>query len=350
MEPYLQMSNHKRHPVVSCSRRAALLPVLALAAYASAEDFNFELALDFERQSLSTAIPLFGGFPPGSPISTVFEDRDIDTTGLSGTWYFTGANADTGPRSRAAFLSRASSLSFTWQRTDVSSSFEISPPPTLPPAGIAVPAAGTIIGFAPSALPLVTAIEGDEYAFGGRYVWADSGWFIFGGASFFEGDTGDNVGFSADTETFVLGTGLYLGDSTAIEVAVIQTQIDRRIGVFNSDDATDFALSFTHIGDVGASWQYGVDAALFTRDRSSADTSVSLRGSLYPNRSLAFGLDIETEVDAGFDTGTRYGVFGSWFITPNIEFEASYGTVDVDTPPGISSDLDVFSLGLLARF
>ena len=346
------MSKHKGKPSKARVLRALAGAIVLVSAPLKAEDFSFELGLDYDGQRLSTEIPLFT--IPGNPISTVFDDTDTDPVGLSGTWYFNGASAAEGPRSRAAFLSRASSLSVSWRRTDISSDFEIDPPiqlqPFPPPPGIiTLPPPGTIVVAEP--LPLVPDVEGNDYSVSGRYVWADSGWYAFGGVSLGEGDFDTNVGFSADTRSYVIGTGLYLGDRTSIDVALIRSEIDVRIGAFeDDDDATDFALSFTHIGDVGTTWQYGVDAAVFSRDRSSSDTAFALRGSLYPTRSLAFGLEIETEVEAGFDTGTRYALFGSWFVTPQFEVTASYGEVDVDTPPGISADLDVFQVGLLGRF
>ena len=332
------------------SRLSISVTSLLLCTSAGAGDFRFELRAGFEAERLSTAIPLFGGFPE-VPDSTVFLDTDTDAVAVSGSWYFSGASDADGPMSRAVFLSRASSVDFAYRRTDVDTSIAIDPPLQLLPApGFPPPPPDTIIRPAPG--PVQPDFDGDEYSIGGRYVWTDSGWYVFGSASFGDSDVGEGA-FSGSIETrrLTAGGGIYVGERTALEVAVLDTNVDISLGeTTDSDSATDFAVSITHIGNLGATWQFGVDAAVISRDRSGSDTSTALRGSLYPTRAVAFGLEFESEVDAVFDDGTRYSIFGSWFVTPNVEVFGRYGQVDLDPPPGSTADLDLFSLGLSGRF
>ncbi len=343
------MLRHRRYSK-DCSSTLLIVVSLLLSASTRADDFGFEVSASFDADRLSWASPLFSF---SGQESTVFSDTDTDTTALTAAWYFGGASDDDGPLSRAVFLSRASSIDFAYRRIDVSANARIDPPPQLTPfPGPISPGLPEDPIFVASPGPATPSVDGNDYALGGRYVWAESGWFVFGGVTIGDGDVSDSLfRISVDSRQLLAGGGLYLGERTAIEIAVIDSEVELQSNARVDDDsATDFAISFTHIGSLGSTWQYGVDAALIERDRANSDTATALRGSLFPSRNVAFGLEIETEVDAVFETGTRYSLFGSWFVTRQLEFFGSYGTVDIDAPEGSTADLDVYSLGFLGRF
>jgi hypothetical protein len=336
------------------SSKVRLLPAavsLLLCTGVAADEFRFEVSAGFDGERLSTTSPLFGF---DGQEGTVFADTGTDTTALTAAWYFSGASDNDGPWSRAVFLSRASSLNLAYRRTDVSADISFDPPLQLSPfPGPIAPIVPPEPIFVATPVIAPRSFDGDEFSLGGRYVWAESGWFVFGNVSIGDADTpGNAFGLSIDTQQLIAGGGVYLGERTAIEVAVIDTEIKFTIdtGSGVEDSSTGLAISLTHIGNMGSTWQYGIDAALIDRDSANSDTAVALRGSLFPTPAVAFGLEIETEVEGVFDTGTRYSAFGSWFVTRQLEFFGKYGMVDIDAPAGSTADLDVYSLGFLGRF
>ncbi len=320
---------------------------------ASADEFSFDVRASFDAERQSAEAPVFG---IGGDGGTLFTETDTDTTALAAAWYFDGASDDNGPYSRAVFLSRASSLNFAYRRTDVDVDLRLDPPPQpLPFPGVGVPPIPIPGEPIPITAPFFAppTVENDEFALGGRYVWKDSGWFVFGNAAFGDGDTG-TTGFSVgvDTRQFTVGGGVYLGEGTAIEVAIIDAEAEISLDTGGSfeESSTGFVASVTHIGKLGDTWQYGLDAAIIDRDQPGIDTGAALRGSLFPRQNLAFGIEIETEVPASFVSGTRYAVFGSWFVTRQLEFFGEFGVVDTDSRFNAVTDLDVFSFGFLGRF
>ena len=87
---------------------------MLFATSASAEQYNFEVGLDFDstRFDGSQTITTTGG--------TVFNSNETDSDDLRlfGSWYFAGLSDDKGPRARAVLVDRASSLSLGYSRLD----------------------------------------------------------------------------------------------------------------------------------------------------------------------------------------------------------------------------------------
>jgi len=97
---------------------AALAVSMTSAAIAD-EEYDFEIGLAFDNASMDFYSPavVSGGIPdPSLGLSTGTGETDIFS--LLGTWYFQGLADVDGPRSRAAFLNRASSVSFGYARGD----------------------------------------------------------------------------------------------------------------------------------------------------------------------------------------------------------------------------------------
>ena len=100
----------------------ALLMGCGFVANAAADDYDYEVGLTYGwGQSDSTFISTFSGAPTPSPgIST--SSSDTDNIDLFGAWYYSGLSDSVGPKSRAAFLNRASSVGLAYSRSDGSSS------------------------------------------------------------------------------------------------------------------------------------------------------------------------------------------------------------------------------------
>ncbi len=304
---------------------------LALPAMALGDTFDFEVGTSYDRISTSSEGTGLLGFPQPSIPFTSTSDGDDDDITVFGTWFFDGVSAPDGPRSRAAFLSRASSVSLSYRYGDSDTSSSLtSPDPSFSP----------VMGW--------ESWSSDAISANLRYVWPESGWYGLAGVSTLDEEFDSSFGsFNSDVETYSLGIGKYIGSQTSVDLRVSRLEGETagsNIGV------TETALTLSHIGGLGETWQYGADVALTTTDVSRADELFDLRLSLYPTRSLAFGLETSGSVQDAFDEGTRYGLFASWFARENIELEASYRYVDTESFPNFDQDEDGFGVGVRVRF
>ncbi len=106
------------------SSAVALLIGCGFAATTTAEDYDYGVGLRYGMGTFdSTSIPIVNGVPmPTLGRST--SSSDADNIDLIGAWYYSGLSDSNGPKSRAAFLSRASSFVLGYSRSDESGSVE----------------------------------------------------------------------------------------------------------------------------------------------------------------------------------------------------------------------------------
>ena len=283
---------------------ALLTGVILAANSAAAEDFAFEIGATYDRTQLDAeqTITTAGG--------SIFNSNDVDTDAyrLFGSWYFAGLSDDKGPRRRAAFVDRASVLNIGYARTDVSiaASF-VSTDPMFP----------SFDGDFDS--------DGDAYVLDVRYVWRDSGWFADAGVVNANVSIGGIVNDSVDSTAWRLGVGKYLFETTTLALDFSQADDE-------GSDATSYSATFSHLGDMGANWQYAVDLGYTQTDADfNLDLDIwSAALSLYPNRDFEFGVRIsEQDADASVRDGTSYEGFLSWFVTPSVVLAARYRIDDI---------------------
>lgn len=307
-----------------------------MAEGAVAENYDFETGLILGKSSTDvvSAIGTIGGTPvPEAGVGT--SAADSDTIELFGTWYYSGATDEKGPKSQAAFLSRASNLSIAYSYDDESNSFSstgtIAPLPVTPPISASFSA------------------ETSTLTLGARHVWQDSGWYVLGSfasldAEFESTDPGGNI-FSDDASAtaYSAGFGKYLGDATAVDLRVVVSDQD-------GSNSAAVALAVKHIGSVGESWQYGADVGVIVSDTAGDDQTYLLRLSLFPVDEFEFGAGFQRrEVDFGTD-GNTYEAFASWFPTDRVELRARYAMNDFDSFVTEEYDNDEIGLGLSIRF
>jgi hypothetical protein len=315
--------------------RYAAVASTALAGYffaasAVADDYDYEVGLTYGwGQTDFTSNPIVNGIPTPS-LGVTTGSSESDNIDLSGTWYYSGLSDDDGPKSRAAFLSRASSISLVYSRNDESGSFTFTGGSVFPPAS----------GTNDSTTNALSA--------GLRHVWRDSGWYALAGVarSEFDGNSEVNGVFgsgSYDTTAYTLGVGKYLGDATAVDLSVFESDT----GGF---DQTNFALTFSHIGAISTGWQYGADIAIAKSDESGDDGFYSLRGSLYPSPKFEFGIGFSRQqFDYGIDQNTIEG-FASLFVRDNVEISANYHQDSNGDFSGQDIDDNQFNIGVNVRF
>ena len=333
-----------------------ILAIVPGTATAHANEFRFELNAGFFADRVTTrSTPTVVLDPPLNPPldpPTLTIDTDTDEFSVAAAWYFDGASAASGPMSRAAFVSRASSLAIAYSRGDIDTDISIDPPIVFTPDPLPGPVVPLPPGVAnPAPIPVDLGGDVDELAAQLRYVWPDSGWYALAGVAVL--DTKLNPGLQAadvDSRRYVAGFGRYIAELTTLDVAVARIENDFSGPFIGGDDSTtELAVTLSHIGALSGAWQYGADASISSVDADDRDGDFGIRGSLYPNRSLAFGLGI-TGSYGDNNAPTTYNLFASWFATERFGISASFGIVDTDDPPGRDVDQDRFGLEAVARF
>jgi hypothetical protein len=301
----------------------------AWSATAHAAGYDYELAISYDGSRTSVDAPV-SSLP--RPIRAR-SDSDNEEIGFAGTWYLAGVDVSNGPRSRAGFVSRASSVSLSYTRGSGDSAFTVdSDDPSFPSS--------------------VGSSEQDTNNLSGnlRWVWPESGWYALAGFSMADFETDVEID-SIEANAFSLGVGKYIGAQTALELTAIRQESDFSGAVIGGDStSTEIAASLLHIGSLGQTWQYGTDIALSTMSRGLSEGSYSARLSLYPSRSLAFGFEIDGALQDPGSVGTDYGVFASWFPRERIGVHARYGWAGFDEPENIDRDQYDFGVGVSIRF
>lgn len=312
-----------------------LLVGMLLATSAAAEQYDFEvgLAFDSSRFDGSQTITTTGG--------TAFNSNETDTDDLRlfGSWYFAGLSDDKGPKARAVLVDRASSLSLGYSRSDqtIVTLLTIDDPSfPFPPIDSRFDS------------------DGDSFAVDLRYVDRDSGWFGNVGLLTSDITLSGFVDESVDATGWRLGVGKYVLETTTIGLDVSKVNAD-------GGDATVFAVSLEHLGDLGERWQYAIDIGY---DRLDADGGIELDTwraaiAVYPSRNFEFGVAVEDVSGLfGQDTTGLEG-FASWFVKPNVRLsarcrvdDADYsGNVSIGGAPTVSNaDQDSFGISATVRF
>ena len=298
-----------------------------------ADDYAFEIGAAYGRDQFNwSSNAIVSGspvWPDGSIISAA--DSDTDSLDVTGTWYFAGLSDDDGPRARAMFVDRASTLSVAYSRSEASNSLVVaSDIPNVP------------------SLDYQDNTSGDSFGAFGRYVNRSGGWFGQAGVV-----TTDST-FDGDATAWSLGVGKYVLDTTALSLDIGHVE--------RENDGTDIAtLGFTHLGSVGESWQYAVDLGYEYRDSEILgelhDWQVGV--SFYPTRDFEFGVAFSDDESRNPFPKKSVEGFVSWFITPKVELGARYRVDDLDVQPSFTgggidatddADQDRFGIRLNLRF
>ena len=313
---------------------SALAVSVALSATGHADSYDYEIGISYDASRASSESVFAGPIGPIEPIR--FEsDSDDDEIGLYGTWFFDGVVASSGPRSRAAFIGRASAISLSYTRGN----------------GDTV---STVNATDPAIPSFMDRSELDTNSFSAnlRWVWSDSGWYGLAGLSRADSETdGEFVSIDFTADAYRVGVGKYIGSQTTLQLSVVRLDSDASGPVIGGNStSTEAAVAFSHIGSLGRTWQYGTDIVLATTGRGASDGSYNVRLSLYPSRPLAFGLEIGGALQDPGDVSTNYGLFASWFPRERIELDARYGWISVDEPSNTDFDQYNFGVGVNFRF
>ena len=233
-------------------------------------------------------------------------------------------------------VDRASSLSIGYSRTEQSNSFVLtSSDPAFP--------------LTPFDLSFDSNVDAFSADF--RYVDRDSGWFGSVGLLTANATAAVLALQPGDADGWSLGAGKYLADTTTLS-----------LNFTDVSDTSAVGLSFEHLGDLGASWQYAVDLGYSYVDLGGGFDLDTLGAaiSLYPTRDFEFGLAVE-DISGDFPSADSQTVegFASWYVKPNVRLSARYRVDDADYLGNVSigggstvsdSDEDSFGISASIRF
>ncbi|MEM7502883.1 MAG: hypothetical protein AAF417_12600 [Pseudomonadota bacterium] len=325
------------------SRGFSLIASMSIAPNALGDEYTFDLGLAFDGTSFdgSQSITTLGG--------NVFSSNAFDTDEVRafGRWYFSGLSDAIGPRARAAFVDRASSLSLSYSHLDQRNTlFRRNDDPSLPIS------------------PLDTVVEsdGDSFAAEIRYVDRDSGWFgdvDLLATNFLADGPNGTINGELDTRGWSIGFGKYLLEATALGLEY--GELDSEGG----GDTSAVAATLTHLGTIGERWQYAIDLE-FSRLNPDVGADQNVWGSaiaLYPTPNVEFGIGVEDVSTGGrqfidLDRTTIEG-FASWFLRENVQISAHYRVDDVDFAPDVliggapteaQADRESFGISATVRF
>lgn len=306
---------------------ARIVTVLAflLCFSAHADDYNFEVGVTIGQSEADTTTI---SFP--APINTAATiSANADQFDLRGTWFYTGLSDNKGPKTRAAFVDRSSSVSLSYFRSDLSSTVILS-------GG----------GLPPDQSNISIDVSG--YSVDLRHVWRESGWFgiISIGRAELDGilTNGPTTSTSdADSNAYSLGIGKYLADTTSVDLRVLSEES-------GSSTAAGISLRFSHLAPLGNTWMFGADVGITKTDTAGDGDAYNIVGSFYPNSEVDFGLSFARRDEEGGIDSESFELFAGWFISDSTRVHASY--IEDTGGAGLSAEADStgYEVGISSRF
>ncbi len=305
--------------------RLAALSALVLCSNSYSDEYDFEVGVTIGQSDTDTTTVNF----PAPIDATATSSAEADRFELRGRWFYSGLSDDKGPKSRAAFVDRASSISLSYSQSDQSSSVVLS--------GTGIPPVQSN-----------ASIDLSSYSVDLRHVWKDSGWYGIMSigkanidAEFSNGSTTSTSDF--DTNAYSLGLGKYLAEMTSVDLRLLSQDT-------GSSTAAGVALSFSHLAQLSDTWMFGVDAALTKTDTAGDGDAYNIVVSLFPNSDVNFGLSFaRRDEEGGIDTESLE-LFAGWFVTGNTRVFAGYREDTGDAGLSTESDSTGFEVGFSSRF
>ena len=230
-------------------------------------------------------------------------DGDIDEFAIGGSFFLDSVDTTKGPLSEAAFLDQASNISAVYVYTDLDD--------------------------------IIEDLDGDQYGISGRYVLGlDSIPLIF------EGSYSRATPDFSDIDTYTLGFGAYVTDTTTVVATFGNIDVDE------GGDTDFYELSVKHLwalsndGSIVLEGNYG---SVDVDDGDDVDV-FNVGATWYVNNNLGFGARYG-DFDAGGAEAEGFAVFSEWFINEQIAVSAAYDYSELD-----NTDVEIESFVIGARF
>jgi hypothetical protein len=231
------------------------------------------------------------------------DDGDVDVFGIGGSFFLDDVDTSKGPLTEAAFLDQASSISAAYIYTDLDD--------------------------------IVDDLDGDEYRIEGRYVLGlDSVPLIF------EGSYSRQEPDFSDIDTWTLGFGAYLTDTTTVVATFGNVDVDE------GGDSDFYELSVRHLWNLSGGGAIALEGNYGSVDVDDADDVdvFNVEGVWYINKNLGIGARYGSFDSGGVETDD-YAIFTEWFFTENFAVSAEYEYSEVD-----DTDIEIDSFFIGGRF
>ncbi len=235
------------------------------------------------------------------------EQFDFDGWSLGGTYYLNAVDNSKGPLAEAAFMDRASNVSFSLMQLD----------------------------------PDGSGGDFDAHTVSGLFVSKDTGWLFGLGYT-----NGDQDSPNLDFDTLSVTAGRYIGKNTTVVVNFAHAEEGNGPAEQDSDE---YEVALRHLGQTASNMHYAVQVSLGEINEQDVDENTLTYGgsyTLYPTREVGVGVGLDF-LDSDYEEATAYRVFASWFFRENASVGMSYHMLDFDE---INAEEDGWTINALVRF
>lgn len=178
-------------------------------------------------------------------------------------------------------------------------------------------------------------VDGDTYGVSGRYVTSASSWIV-------EGSYARSEPLDAEIDTYTIGLGKYITDNTTLVATYWNADVE------DGGDTDGYAVGVEHF------WHLNSDSGIklegnygFVNVDDADDIDIyNVTGTWYVTKDLGFGATYGN-FDSGAGEADRYAAFAEWFITRGIAANLSYVHDEVDDT---DFETDAITLGATIRF
>jgi opacity protein-like surface antigen len=241
---------------------------------------------------------------------------DIDKWGIDlyGTYFLNDVNTNKGPRSEAAFLDHASSVTLYGGYSELDDVDELE---------------ANLGGID------IDDDDSETYGIGGRYVTKQTGSWII------EGDWRRTKPAHLEIDTYTIGIGKYITDNTSLVITYADADLDE------GGDTDGWSAGLEHFWRLSSGGIKLEGNAGYVNVDDGDDIDIyNLAGTWYINDDLGFGARYG-KIDGGGAEADNYSVFSEWFITRQFAVSLAYDYTDFD-----DSDVDnnAFTIGARYRF
>ena len=224
---------------------------------------------------------------------------DIDKWGvdLYGTFFLNDVNTNKGPRSEAAFLDQASSITLFGGYSELDDVDKLEKDL----GGIKI-----------------DDDDSETYGIGGRYVTKKAGSWII------EGDWRRTKPAHLEIDIYNIGIGKYITDNTSLIITYSKADLD------NGGDTDGWSAGLEHFWDLSSGGIKLEGNAGYVNVDDGDDIDIyNLAGTWYINDNLGFGARFG-KFDGGGAEADKYSIFSEWFINRHIAVSAAYEYTDFD--------------------
>jgi opacity protein-like surface antigen len=241
---------------------------------------------------------------------------DIDKWGIDlyGTYFLNDVNTNKGPRSEAAFLDHASSVTLYGGYAELDDVVELE---------------ANLGGID------IDDDDSETYGIGGRYVTKQAGSWII------EGDWRRTKPAHLEIDTYTIGIGKYITDNTSLVITYADADLDE------GGDTDGWSAGLEHFWRLSSGGIKLEGNAGYVNVDDGDDIDIyNLAGTWYINDNLGFGARYG-KFDGGAAEADKYSIFSEWFITRQFAVSLAYDYSELDDT---DVDNNAFTIGARYRF